>query len=448
MKNLIKVLTLFFVLTMLSLPASAKNPINEALKKSDLSSKAYISISFKPMECDNKKNLKLNQNTPMTAASIQKLVTLIPSLDTLGEKYEFKTTLYKSKLDNSVYLKLGADPYLTSKDLRGMINGLDRYKIKTLKTFYIDDSILDSSEWGDDWLKEDILSSATPKFGAYNLDKNLIEVDVNPTTKGAPAEIETIIFYPITFVNNVVTGNANSIKMEYGSDISPDSIIVTGTVASDYAQFIPILHPRRYFILRLENVLRKQKIGYYGNFNRCKLPQNIGVVSQVKHNLKFALQDALKNSNNMVTETVFKLAGGKYAQGTGSFYSATEMMNNYYSKQNIDMTGIKLVDASGVSHNNTLTADFVTNVLVKNPQIKDYMAFPTVGTFANRMLYFKDNIKIKSGTLNGVSSAAGYIKAKSGKSYAFCIIVHDPNTTGSDKKAFEEYMLRQAFSSL
>jgi len=76
------------------------------------------------------------------------------------------------------------------------------------------------------------------------------------------------------------------------------------------------------------------------------------------------------------------------------------------------------------------------------------MASPGEGTLTDRMLYFKDNLKAKTGTLTNVSSIAGYLKAKSGKTYAFCIIVNDPKSKSADKKAFEEYVLREAFDSL
>lgn len=455
MKKVINLLTVFFIFVFINTSANAlpfKNSIDAAIKKSDISKSALISVSFK--EVTTGKNVfDFNSKTPMSPASVQKLVTILPSISTLGSDYEFKTQLYKNK-DNNLYLKLGADPYFSSSDLKGIIRVLPDKKIYSAKAFYIDDSILDSNEWGEGWQWDNDLNPLMPRFGSYNMDKNLLTINICPTVPGAPAEISTEVFYPTAFVNNVVTGSTTDVKLERKNYISPDVINADGTVSKDYSVQIPINYPRRYFILRLEDILRKQKVSYYGDYNRLKLPKNTYMLAEVKHPISSAIEDILKNSNNMAAETVFKIAGGKYTQETGSADAAINMFNDYYKKIGISTDNIKIVDGSGVSKNNLITSDFVTEVLTKASKdkcfenIQSYMASPGEGTLQDRMLYFKGNLKAKTGTLTNVSSIAGYLKTKSGKTYAFCIIVNDPKSKSADKKAFEEYVLREAFSSL
>ena len=129
------------------------------------------------------------------------------------------------------------------------------------------------------------------------------------------------------------------------------------------------------------------------------------------------------------------------------------MFNDYYKKLGICTDNIKIVDGSGVSKNNLMTADFITEVLLKATlddkiDLKNHMAVPGESTLTDRMLYFKDKLKAKTGTLTNISSIAGYLTAKSGKTYAFCIMINDPTSKPADKKAFEEYLLREAFDSL
>lgn len=446
----ILVILIGFISTAQAIPFS--NPLESCIKKSDISNSALISVSFKDIS-NGKKVFDYNSNAPMTPASIQKIITLLPSVDTLGKDYEFKTQLYKNK-DNNLYLKLGADPYLTSADLKSMIKCLANYKIYATKAFYIDDTILDSNEWGEGWQWDDDLNSLIPKFGSYNLDKNLLTINILPTQKGAPADISTEVFYPTAFINNVITGDITDVKLERKNYISPDVINADGTVSKDLSMQIPINYPRRYFILRLEDILRKQKVSYYGDFNKLKLPANTSLVAESKHPLSNAMDDILKRSNNMIAETVFKTAGGKYIKGTGTQKASTEMLNEYYKKLGIKTDNIKIVDGSGVSKNNLLTTSFMTDVLVKTSQRKDFedfkchLAKPGEGTLTDRMLYFNDNLSAKTGTLTNISSIAGYLKAKSGKTYAFCIIINDPKSKSADKKAFEEYTLREAYDKL
>lgn len=455
MKNFIKVIFVFILVAVCVRTAEARpfeRPIESAIKSADISNSALIAVSFKEIST-GKKVFEYNSNTPMNPASIQKVVTLLPSMSVLGSDYEFKTQLYKNK-DNNLYIKLGADPYFTSADLKGMIRALNNLKIYSTKAFYIDDSILDGNEWGDGWQWDDDLNPSMPKFGAYNMDKNLLTVNICPTTPGAPAEITTDIFYPTAFINNVVTGGNTDIKLDRKNYISPDVIDANGVVSRDVTIQIPVNYPRRYFILRLEAMLRNQKIAYYGDFNRLKLPKDTTLLAESKHSLLIAEEDILKRSNNMVAETVFKVAGGKFAKETGSNASAIDMFNDYYKKLGISTDNIKVVDASGVSKNNLLTADFVTEVLLKTSKARNFnefeshLAMPTEGTLSDRMLYFKDSLRAKTGTLTNISSITGYLTTKSGKKYAFCIMVNDSKSKSADKKAFEEYVLRKAYDQL
>lgn len=455
MKKIFKLLLLLFILigfTGIAYARPFENPLSSAIRKSDISSSALISVSFKEIST-GKKAFELNQNTPMTPASVQKIATLLPSIDTLGKDYEFKTQLYKNK-DNNLYIKLGADPYFTSADLKDIIKALSGQKIITTKAIYIDDSILDSNEWGEGWQWDDDLNPLIPKFGSYNMDGNLLAINICPTSPGAPADISTNVFYPTAFINNVVTGDKTDVKLVRKNYISPDVINADGTISYDLTLQIPVNYPRRYFILRIEETLRKQKFPYYGDYNRIKLPKNTTLITEVKHPLSSAIEDILKKSNNMVAETVFKIAGGKYANESGSATASAEMLNNYYKKLGVKTDNIKIVDGSGVSRNNLMTADFMTEILLKTAQNKETSDFKCLlaqageGTLKDRMLYFKDNLRAKTGTLTNISSIAGYLTAKSGKTYAFCIMINDSKSKSADKKTFEEYVLREAYDSL
>ena len=61
------------------------------------------------------------------------------------------------------------------------------------------------------------------------------------------------------------------------------------------------------------------------------------------------------------------------------------------------------------------------------------------------MLYFKDNLRAKTGTLADTSAIAGYITSKRGKTYAFDIMINDAKTSSADKKNIEEQILRSLY---
>ena len=65
-----------------------------------------------------------------------------------------------------------------------------------------------------------------PKFGSYNIDGNLLYIIVAPTSDGAPANVYSKYFYPITFMNLAVTDSTqeNGVDFERNNSISPDML--------------------------------------------------------------------------------------------------------------------------------------------------------------------------------------------------------------------------------
>ncbi len=439
---------LICVFTMLSANAAS---VSGAISKSGIN-KGSVSVSVKEVST-GKIVYALNADKPVSPASTLKILTFSAALDTLGENYEFKTTLYKNK-NNDLILKLGADPYLQSSDLKNLIIAAKNQKLMEPKNFNIDDSIIDKKdEWGEGWQWDDDLNPLMPKFSPYNIDKNLLTVTIQPTTKGAPAQITTTEFYPTTFMNLVTTDTSNNVQFTRRNYISPDIITVEGTVNSHFTRNIPINNPRRYFMLRLEDAIRGQKMDYYGKFGEVKLNDLSAyqTVSEVSHSISQAKEDVLKRSNNFIAETTFKLAGGKYAKTTGSRETSYRMLKAYADKLCLNMDDVKIVDGSGVSKNNLVTADFMTDFLVKRAKQSEFESYknalPTAGegTLSTRMLYFKNNIHAKTGTLSDISAITGYITTRTGKLYAFDIMINDPKSSDSAKKSLEEYILRAIY---
>ena len=153
----------------------------------------------------------------------------------------------------------------------------------------------------------------------------------------------------------------------------------------------------------------------------------------------------------MVSETMFKLAGGKYlGLETGTDAAGIKMFNDYCTKNKLDNSRIRITDASGVSKNNLVSTDFVTEFLVvnKDNKVLESLPKPGEGTLTHRMLTIKDSLRAKTGTLSDVSSIAGYLTTKSGKRLAFCIITNDMKLSNSDKKMLEDFIIREAYLKL
>ena len=85
-------------------------------------------------------------------ASVQKVITSVTALSSLGADYKFKTALRTqasigkdSVLNGNLYLVGGLDPALNEHELRSMVSDLKKAGVKKINgTLYADVSIMDS----------------------------------------------------------------------------------------------------------------------------------------------------------------------------------------------------------------------------------------------------------------------------------------------------------------
>lgn len=441
----------FILVLIVSITSVYAESIDKTLTKMGIN-KGAVSVMIKNVQTGDTV-YALNETTPMHPASTLKLITSSAAVDTLGNDYKFKTQLYKS-INNDLYLKLSGDPLLKTQDLEKLIQAAKTKKIVP-KNIYVDESVFDKNEWGEGWQWDDELNPLMPKFSAYNLNKNVLYLDINPTTNGSPAVIEKRSTYPLTFMNYTETtlNGGSNVGVSKNEDI-PNILNVAGNVSKKLSVTVPISNPKLNFILSLEDVIKNARFEYYSKITPAKLPEkNIYLVGEIEHGVDKIIPLILKNSDNLAAETLFKTGGAVFTNSQGSFDNSLKMLNSYFEKMNINSDDIKIVDGSGVSKNNLMTAEFMTDFLISKVSGNEFDEFklqlptPSEGTLKNRMLYFKDNLYAKTGTLAETSAIAGYLTSKRGKLYAFDIMINDAKTSSADKKNIEEQILRTLYMS-
>ena len=322
MKKLLSVLFLLFFLTHSVQARASKSGLAAVINNSGVNQNNF-SVSIKDIQ-SGKVIYETNSKKLMSPASVQKIITLVPIIETLGRDYEFTTSLY-SRGDDSFVLKLGADPYLTSYDLKTLVNNIG---VETQK-LYIDDSILDKKDWGESWMEEDLTSSYTPKFGSYNLDNNLMKITIMPSAeRGQNAIVLNASKYPVLLFNKIITSDKTEIVAEQKRAGIADILELSGTVSKTTTEKFPIPNIQRYFNIQLKKALENHKVYLKEGLSLTKLKDTDVFVYKVTHSIDSAIKDSFKNSNNLVSETLFKLAGAKYNNiRTGTLSLGIEMFN-------------------------------------------------------------------------------------------------------------------------
>lgn len=444
MKKFFAVLIVFLMALSVNAKSTPKCDFNSVINDSGIDKNA-IAVSIKDLN-SGKPVYELNEKILMHPASVQKALTVIPAVETLGEDYEFTTKIYRRGNDSYI-IKLGADPYLTSADLKKLVNSMD---IETTKKVFIDDSILEKKSWGEGWQWDDDMNVLMPRFNSYNLDSNLIKITIMPNQKGGAATIINPSKYPVVFLNNVVTGDKNEVSVSRDDSISSNTLSLNGTVNKPVTLYIPTNNLKRYFDIKLSSALQDKKIYLKQNFISDRILPTDKELDKITHPMTAAIDDILKNSSNFVSETTAKLAGAKAFDDRGTDLNGIKVFNKYCEKIGIDNSKIRITDASGVSKNNLISADFISEYLIKNKNSKvlEHLPSPGEGTLTHRMLPIKNNLKAKTGTHGDASSIAGFLTTRSGHKYAFCIIINDTTSTIPDMKTLEDYLIREAYLRL
>lgn len=452
MKNLFKLLLTSIVLSLLIVPSFAKNVIQEnkfdtLIKPTALNKTSTIAVSVKEVASGNVV-YEYNQDKLLNPASTLKMFTTPVAIDYLGNDYCFKTQLYVDK-HNNLYVKLGADPMLTSLDLKRLIRNLKAQNRKKLNNIYIDDSIVDNMDWGIGWMWDDETNPFMPKFSAYNLDDNLFKINVSKDESGTSSKILVQGIYSVAVLNRVAVSNSSNITVNRYNWQSPDIIELSGTVNTPVVVSVPISNMRRYFCYKLSEYLINDGIKYNNeNFLGGSVPKNSKLIAEVSHSMTSVVPLILKNSNNKASETLSKVAASKVSNATGTNDAMIKMFYDYYKNHNISTENITLADASGVSRNDLISVDWMSDALNKIYTlptfefIQNNMAQPGEGTLNNRLYDLRGNVWLKTGSISNASGITGYVKAKNNKVYSVAILTQNFKQTQSEVKQLEDSIIK------
>ncbi|MBQ3641314.1 D-alanyl-D-alanine carboxypeptidase, partial [bacterium] len=258
---------------------------------------------------------------------------------------------------------------------------------------------------------------------------------------------------PTGVISSLHEGANENITVNRYNWNNPELIEISGNMNGLKPVMVPVSSMRRYFIHSVAKALEDNKIVIKNSSFSSKLvPDNAQLVTQVANPVTQALPDALKKSDNLIAETLFKVSAGKYYMATGSDELGVRAFQDFYSKKGVKFDDVILVEGSGVSRNDLITADWMTEALSKIYKadnfdaFKEYIAQPGDGTLKDRLLDLRGEAYLKTGSLANVSALAGYVYSKDGNVYSVCILVKNFKQKAKDVKAFENEIINYIYS--
>lgn len=125
----------------------------------------------------------------------------------------------------------------------------------------------------------------------------------------------------------------------------------------------------------------------------------------------------LKKSINLYGEALIKTLGRNFTN-IGATDSGVNVIKNFWSKKGIDPSAMNIIDGSGLSPANRITASTLVSIM---QYAKKQAWFPS---FYNALPEI-NGIKMKSGSIGGVVSYTGFINDKNNVGYTFAFIVNN-----------------------
>ena len=313
---------------------------------------------------DNLPLYAFNAAQRMRPASTEKLITSISSLHYLGGNYNFQTdlrikgTISNGTLQGDVYVVGGMDPLLSVADLNSMATALRKAGISSIA----------GNMYTDLSMKDDL-----PYGWGWCWDDN---------------------YGPLSAL---MVDAKDKFNTEWNKALSKAGIKRSRT-----------------------------------NIKQQQLPPDTKSVRCVTHTIDEVLEPILKNSQNIYAECLFYQIAAYSGQKNAGRKQATKLIYSLIEELGLDTSRYQIADGSGLSLYNYVSPELLVrflNYAFAKPEIYEhlYSSLPIAGvdgTLNSRMQNTPayNNVHAKTGTLDGISSLAGYLTARNGHVLSFCII--------------------------
>ncbi len=444
--EMIKKIIFALLIISVSFPQSLKSKLDKVLNDKFFET-CLVSIQVEDLT-KNKTLYKKNEKILLRPASNMKIITSIAGLLFLGPDYEFKTDLYyngfvsNDTLYGNIYVVGGCDPDFVTKDLYNYVEAIRTLNVSVINgNLYGDVSFKDSLYWGKGWMWDDDPSSDAPYLSALNLNDNCIEAFYNGETN------ETEISPRTKYVNVFRIEDSSKLTIDRNWMARKNEIVIKGkNDGKKYFAKVNVLEPEKYFLDVFSEVLDSNSIKILGNNKVQNLTSDVRLLYSFGRKYSDVIINLNKTSDNLSAEMTLYALANKYSGKPATADNGIQIINMIIDSLGLNHQDYRIVDGSGVSHYNVISAELLVKLLKyfydKHPDYYEilYNSFPIAGvdgTLENRMKnsLAEKNVHAKTGTLTGVSSLSGYLMTTKKHTIAFSILMQ--NYVGSSAKAKE-----------
>ncbi|MFT6926947.1 MAG: D-alanyl-D-alanine carboxypeptidase/D-alanyl-D-alanine-endopeptidase (penicillin-binding protein 4) [Psychromonas sp.] len=398
-----------------------------------------------------------NADILRTPASLQKLLTATAAKLYLGDDFRYQTTLEgnPSRIKNNSYqgdirLRFVGDPTFSRADIKAMLRSFKAMGVKQISgNFLINAAHFSGYQWSDGQAWNDLGVCYTAPSNAIIVNRNCVLGNLSVSTSDAKkARLFIPSYEPVEISSDVdvvtseqrdeqfcaleVTRNSQNRYHLWGCMVPRNRPLGLAFSVND---------PFAYASQIIESELKKAGIKLKGKVKLVQSKQ-ADAASQVlvKHQspeLGKLLQVMLKDSDNLIADSLFKTLGAAYFQTAGNFRNGAQALKLILQAHGVDLENAYLADGSGLSRHNLMSAKLFMAVLKyvyqNDAKLKLLDSFSIAGVDGTLHYHkgvagplLKGNIVAKTGSMKGVANLLGIVKTTQGERL-FALVINGYN---------------------
>ena len=417
--------------------------------------------------------LAVNARASLNPASTMKLLTTFAALDLLGPAYAWKTEAFANGmqsgevLNGDLHLKGGGDPKLTYDQFGRLLRQIRARGIREIRG----DLVLDRSAFAID--PTDPARFDAQPLRPYNVAPDALLLNFKSVRLQLipdPAQKTlTIAMEPMPanlhLVNKLVLGNGNGcgewrerLRADVFSHGQHTRLVLTGVypqICGEQRWSIAVQeHPQ--FVLGVFQQLWAELGGSLaGGVREGPVPPEaraVGVLPSAT--LGEVVRDINKFSNNVMARQLFLTLGMEAGRRPAGAADAEAALRAWLDARGLALPELVLENGAGLSRSERISAEGLGRVLQaawRSSVMPELMAsLPVTATDGTMKKRLKQNgvagqAHIKTGSLEGVRSLAGYVLDRTGRRWIVVFFVNHANAGGA--QAAQDALLQWVYES-